>query len=283
MHQEMVPLLSPVPNAMLGLDPGLVWAVALVAALGYGLYGSRRSGLDPRSMYWTGICTMLGGLWGAHVLDLAANGSNGDPLAWVRFWVGAKSYYGGLFGGVLAGVVFLRLRRLPVLAYADAVVPAVALGYGIGRVGCFLNGDDYGTLSSLPWAVRYSPGTEAQVAHLTQGLIDSMEVLSLPIHPVQLYASLLGFSMFALLARWPVTRPGDRFYLFAVLYGAARFAMEWLRGDFKAALGPLSLPQVCSVLLVFVGVGCWLGFHKGIEIRIRSQAVSVSGIRGYRV
>ena len=130
---------------------------------------------------------------------------------------------------------------------------------------------------------RADQRTEAQAAHLTQGLIDSLEALSLPIHPVQLYASLLGFSMFTLLARRPVTRPGDRFYLFAVLYGAARFAMEWLRGDFKAVLGPLSVPQVCSVLLVLVGVGCWLGFHKGIEIRMRSQAVSASGIRGYRV
>lgn len=260
--EPMCSFLSAASLSAASLDPEFVWTAALLAALAYSLRSARLLGLDRRVMYWAGVCAILGGLWGGHLLGLVVHGSDGEPLGWLRFWAGAKSYYGGLCGGALAGAVFLRLRRLSVVPYADAVVPAVALGYAIGRIGCFLNGDDYGTLSHLPWAVQYPEGTEAHAAHVARGLTDPAALWSLPIHPVQLYASLLGVSLFVFLARWRPSCVGSRFCAFAVMYGVARFAMEGLRGDFRAVLGPLSLPQVFSLVLGFVGIAVWVGLPR---------------------
>lgn len=260
--EAMQAFLSTASRSVASLDPGFVWIAALLAALAYSLRSARLLGLNPRVMYWAGVCAILGGLWGGHLLGLVVHGSDGEPLAWLRFWAGAKSYYGGLLCGALAGGVLLRLRRLSLLPYADGVVPAVALGYAIGRIGCFLNGDDYGTLSHLPWAVQFPGGAEAYLAHVARGLIDPAALWSLPIHPVQLYASLLGVSLFVFLAHWRPDRAGSRFCAFAVMYGVARFAMEGLRGDFRAVLGPLSLPQVFSLVLGFVGIAVWVGLHR---------------------
>lgn len=261
MEDNLVRISVPTATAFPSLDPRLVWIAALLAALAYSLRSARLLGLNPRVMYWGGVFAILGGLWGGHLLGLVVHGSDGESLGWLRFWSGGKSYYGGLFGGALTGVVFLRFRRLSVLPYADALVPAVALGYAVGRIGCFLNGDDYGTVSHLPWAMHYPSGFEAHAAHVLYGWIEWSDPWSLPVHPVQLYASLLGVGLFVFLAGWQPGRLGSRFCAFAIMYGVARFAMEGLRGDFRAVLGPLSLPQVFSLVLGFVGIAVWVGLH----------------------
>jgi phosphatidylglycerol:prolipoprotein diacylglycerol transferase len=210
---------------------------------------------------------MLTGLWGAHLLSLLVHGWSGGPLALFQFVQGGKSLYGGLLAGGLAAGLYFHFRNLPVLAYADASMPAVALGYVVGRIGCFLNGDDYGTLTNVRWAVVYPPGTEAYQAHLARGWISPGTPWSLPIHPVQLYASLLGLGLFFLLANWRPARPGSRFCPYLVLYGVGRFCMEYWRGDFRSVLGPFSLPQVFSVAFILVGVGVW--FYR---VRDRERA-----------
>ena len=247
-----------------GFEPDLVTSAALLAALVYAVRSARQAGLDTRSMYWAVVSATLAGMFGGHLLDLFVHGWQGLSSL-LRFWKEAKSLYGGLIVGGIVGGLFFRYRKLPVLAYADASMPALALGYAIGRIGCFLNGDDYGALTRLPWAVVYPPGTEAYAAHLSRGWIAPAAPVSLPVHPAQLYASLLGLGMFVLLANWRAREPGDRLCLFLCLYGAARFSMEWLRGDFRAVLGPLSLPQLFSLLFIAVGLALWLGARRPLE------------------
>ena len=268
MSDRLVIAGSELPNFLAAIDPSLVWMAALLVGVTYWVISARKSAaLSPRSMYWLGVWALLGGIWGSHLLNLAVNGANGDSLEWLRVWEGAKSYFGGLFGGVLAVAIYLRARKLPVLTYADATVPGLALGYGIGRLGCFLNGDDFGTLSTLPWAVQYPPGTEAHASQLAQGLIGWESGLSLAVHPVQLYSSLLGFSLFIFFSRWRFRNRGSCFSLFVVTYGIARFALEWVRGDATAALGPLSVPQVCSLILVFFGLCIWWNLQRSPNTR----------------
>lgn len=261
---------SPLPGFLAGIDPGVVWTAALLAAAAYAVLYARRSGLDPRAMYWGGVCALAGGLWGSHVLALLVHGSDGDASAWLRFWAGGKSYFGGVLGGAAAGALYLRARRLPLPAYADAVVPAVALGYGLGRVGCFLNGDDYGAVTRLAWAVQYPPGTEAFEAHLDRGWVGPAAQLSLPIHPVQLYAAVFGIGLCLFLTSRRTNFVGQRFCLFAVLYGAGRFVTEWLRGDFREVAGPLSLPQVCSLILLLAGAGVWSALRRDSQCALRA-------------
>ena len=128
-------------------------SVALLAALAYAVRSARISGLSARAMYWAVVCSLLAGLWGAHVLSLLVHGWQGGPLALLQFVQGGKSLFGGLLLGGLAAGLYFHVRKLPILAYSDAAMPAVALGYAIGRIGCFLNGDDYGTLTHAPWVV----------------------------------------------------------------------------------------------------------------------------------
>ncbi len=240
------------------IDPMFAWAAALLAALAYSVRSARRSGLDPRSMYCAVVFAILGGLWGGHLLGLIVHGWVGGALAVFQFWHGGKSYYGGLLGGGTAAGLFFHNRKLPVLAYADASMPALALGYSIGRMGCFLNGDDYGTVSAVSWAVVFPSGTEAHAAHLTRGWISSGAMWSLPVHPVQLYAALFGLCLFVWLAHWHPTRPGSRFCAFVISYGVVRFVIEFVRGDFRSVLGPFSLPQLFSLIFISVGAGLWL-------------------------
>jgi phosphatidylglycerol:prolipoprotein diacylglycerol transferase len=253
------------------LDPGIVWSVALVAALAYAVRSAHRSALDARAMYWASVASLLAGLWGAHLLSLLVHGWDGGPLAVFQFVQGGKSLYGGLLLGGLAAGLYFHYRKLPVLAYADAGAPAIALGYAIGRIGCFLNGDDYGTVTHAQWAVVYPPGTEAYQAHLQRGWISAGDAWSLPVHPVQLYASLLGVALFLALANWRPRREGSRLCAYLVIYGVSRFFMEYLRGDFRSVLGPFSLPQIFSVGFVLIGSGVWIHFVRGHDRQLSTR------------
>jgi phosphatidylglycerol---prolipoprotein diacylglyceryl transferase len=239
--------------AALGHDtgPALFWSGALVAGVAYAVRSARRSALDPREAYWAATLAMLAGLFGSRVLGMVVYGSEG-PFAWRQLVEGGRSYYGGLLAGTFAALVFLRLRGAPVLRYVDALAPATALGYCVGRLGCFFNGDDYGVPAHGFFAVRYLPHTEAYVAQLQRGTIAAGAPLAQPVLATQLVHAALGLALFLLL-RMPRPEAGRRLGLFALGYGAGRFALEFLRGDFVASVGPLSLHQAISVGLIAAG------------------------------
>jgi phosphatidylglycerol:prolipoprotein diacylglycerol transferase len=255
------------------LDPGMLWITGLLAGLAYAVRSARLAGLDARAMYWASVCAVFGGVWGGHVLVVLYE-PGAEGLAFLRVWLGGKSFYGGLFGGALAALLYLRMRRLPIAAYADAGIPGVALGYAIGRVGCFVNGDDYGTPSNLPWAVQFPAGTEAHAAHLARGWINDPAAWSLPVHPTQLYAALLGLLLFLVLTQRHWRAPASRVCFFAIAYGTARFFLEWLRGDWQVGLGPLSLPQLFSLFLVLVGVITWVAAWRPAWSAARADSLA---------
>jgi phosphatidylglycerol:prolipoprotein diacylglycerol transferase len=249
----------PVPSSLPGfLNPATIWSAAILIAVAFALRSAHVSGLQARAMYWAACSSLLAGLWGAHLLSMMVHGWQGGPWAFLQFVQGGKSLFGGLLVGGIAAGLYFYWRKLPVLAYADAGMPALALGYTIGRIGCFLNGDDYGTLSHVRWSVVYPRGTEAYQAHLARGWISTQDAWSLPVHPVQIYASLLGLALFFALAYWRPKRMGIRFCAYLVIYGAGRFLMEYFRGDFHKVLGPFSLPQLFSIGFVLFGACLWL-------------------------
>lgn len=249
------------------IDPEMLWSAGLLAALACCLWMARRDNLNSRAMYWAGVFAILFGLWGGYLLGLYYHGTDGRPWAWLRFWSGGEAEYGGLLAGMLAVAVYLRIRKLPFLRYADAIVPAVAFGVAIGRIGCFLNGDDFGTRSNLPWAVTFPPGTEAYSDHFSRGWLAPGAAQSLPVHPVQLYMTFFALGLFLLLASWHPARSGVRFATFLVIYGTARFVQQFWRGDFQAVLGPFSLTQFISVALIVLGLAVvYLRRRDGREI-----------------
>ena len=222
------------------------------------------------------LWSLLGAFWGGHLLVVLSQPSLtlDDPLRLLNFLDGAKGVFGAFIGAALFGSLYLLYRRQPVLAYADAAVPAVALGYAVARIGCFLNGDDFGIVSSVPWAVQFPPGTEAYAAHLNRGLIEFGASLSLPVHPTQLYHSAAGLFLFFLLTRWQGSWSGSRLALAMAGYGLLRFIIEWFRGDVSPVLGPFHASHLFSLAFI-LGAGLLWWIRGGMRVPHGVRPVTV--------
>ena len=141
-----------------------------------------------------------------------------------------KSFLGAVFGGLIGICIARRCLgfRTSVL---DVLAIPLLISLAVGRVGCFLTGCCFGTVTHLPWAVRYAAGTPAHDTHVRQGLIGPEALASLTVHPTQLYEVCLALCIAA--ALWLVQRrlraPGSVFQAAVVLYGACRFVGEFTR------------------------------------------------------
>jgi phosphatidylglycerol:prolipoprotein diacylglycerol transferase len=153
---------------------------------------------------------------------------------------------------------------LPLPQTADLIAPALALAYGVGRIGCFLVGDDWGLPTSSAFGVRFPRGTPAtSVANIEQlfgttvdpALIEQYGQI-VPVHPTQLYEVVLTTLIFLFL--WRIRRhshkPGWIFMLWLALAGSERFLVEFLRAKDDRFFGVLTLAQVISLAIVVVGI-----------------------------
>jgi phosphatidylglycerol---prolipoprotein diacylglyceryl transferase len=187
------------------------------------------------------LAGVLGGLIGAKLV-WAIEFRDDGPFLSLLLSRGGLSWFGGFLGGVGAGLWFLNRRRIPIMAALSAAAPALAIGHAIGRIGCFLVGDDYGRPTDLPWGVAFPRG---------------LPPTTVPVHPTQLYES-AGLAIIAwLLIKWrrdglPDTMVFGRYLLLA---GALRFLIEFVRVNAHVA-GPFTLAQLFSVSIMIVGL--WL-------------------------
>ncbi len=198
------------------------------------------------------------GMVGARVFYLLLGSSNGAEVG-LDGWLsttGTASW--GAYIGAVAGILLFRDRtRAPALTYLDAAASCAPLGIVLGRIGCFLNGDDFGRITDVAWAVRYSPGSYAYQAHLVDGLITTQAGLSLPTHPLQLYLGAFALLTFVVLSgvyRRRDLPAGTTLAAFLLIDGCGRFFLEFLRSP--AAGGSdagLSLSQVMALLGMCLG------------------------------
>jgi phosphatidylglycerol:prolipoprotein diacylglycerol transferase len=177
------------------------------------------------------------------------------PFETLALWKGGFASYGGFIAGTVGAVFYLKGARIPFWKFADCCAPSIALGVFLTRIGCFLTGCCFGKVSDLPWAVRFPRGSGPYVAQLLKGEIAATEVLSLPVHPTQIYHALTGFVLFFLLInfRRHKTADGQLCLGLAVSYSMARFFIEFFRGDaIRGIVGAFSLPQIFSIILAVV-------------------------------
>ncbi len=225
---------------------GLFFALNFIA---WGLVAQRRfseTGRPPEWAWEVVMAALLGGLIGARLYWLVAHPGafSDDPLGSLLSGAGL-TWFGGLAGGVLAVAVWTRWRKVPVVEMFDIAGPCLALGYAIGRIGCQVSGDgDYGTPSSLPWAMGYPDGTVPTPAGVS-------------VHPTPIYETLL-MGVVALIL-WRLRgrlKPGALFALWAVIAGTERILIELIRLN-EVWFAGLTQPQVWSLLLV-AGGGIWI-------------------------
>ena len=214
--------------------------VAVAALVGIWLFGRElaRSGL-PRDTVDAAMFGVSGGLVGAKLL-WTVEFLGDQPVRDLLFSRGGLSWFGGLIGGVGTGLWILRRRRVPIVRALAAATPSLAIGHAIGRVGCFLVGDDYGRPSNVPWAVAFPEGLPPTIV---------------PVHPTQVYEAIVLAAIAAVLLRWRRAGVSDTDVLgrYFVLAGSTRFAIEFIRVN-APVLGPFTLAQSISFVLVAIGV-----------------------------
>lgn len=175
-------------------------------------------------------------------------------------------WYGGFILASLAVIFRLRQLKLPVWTFGDAIAPALAMGYAVGRVGCFLVGDDYGGPTSKPWGVAFPNGAPPSTAgnlrafgvHVPAEVPDGMVMA---VHPTQLYEVAMMLIIFAIVwrLRKRFTVPGTLWFVWLALAGVERFIVEIFRAKDDRLLGVFSVAQLISVLIFLVGVaGYWV-------------------------
>ena len=235
-----------------------------------GIYCARKDGLNGIIVAKAAMWGILGCFWGSSMLALddASGGDSAKAIQILLFISEGKSVFTALFGAGLFGATYLCWKKQPLLPYADAAAPAVALGYAVARIGCFLNGCCFGTPCELPWAVVFPQGTMALYSHWESGWIDANAAASLPVHPVQLYHAAAGLLLFFLLRRVRGgCLPGTRLALGMGGYGLLRFFLQFLRGDRVPVFGWLDINQIFSIGFVMIAVLL-------VWNRIRKQASS---------
>lgn len=231
--------MKPILFSLGGLEVTSYGASKALAALAAGALLARelrRCRLDPGLAWSLTLAGFFGGFLGAKLYYLAENAGS---LTMHDLGGSGFTWFGGLIGGAAAVIWVVRRERLPLALIAGITSAPLAVGYGIGRLGCLLAGDGtYGVASDLPWAISSPDGTMPTTEQ---------------VHPTPLYEALAAFAIAALLWRLRTrVRPVVLFALFAVLEGLARFLVEFLRRNDEVAAG-LSQPQLWSLALVALG------------------------------
>ena len=244
------------------LGPVKSWVFMLAVSFAVGIWiavrRGRSRGVTAETVYDLSFVILLSSLVGVRLLYVVTHfGEFADkPLKIFAFNEGGLTLYGGIVLALVAGWVFCRRRGLGYLAAADMVIPSVALGIGITRIGCFLAGCCYGQPCDLPWAVHF-PHDSPAVHHFG----------AVGVHPSQLYSSLGGFLVFGLLLLWErrSARAGETIGRFLLLYGIDRFAVDFSRyyePSQRLALG-WSNNQWISVGLVALGLAVMVRAARG--------------------
>ncbi|MBS3899090.1 MAG: prolipoprotein diacylglyceryl transferase [Dethiobacter sp.] len=195
--------------------------------------GGKRAGLPAEKLLDMAMWILIASLVGARLLFILIELPMylADPLSVFHVRSGGLSFHGGLIGGIAAGLWYTHRHKLPQGKVADLVAPYLALGYGIVRIGCLLNGCCFGIPANLPWAL---PGAAAD---------------STLRHPTQLYAFFAGIIIFGLLL-WRKNKirfNGQLFLEFILLYSIYRFFIEYYR-EVSAYAGILTLGQSISLI-----------------------------------
>jgi phosphatidylglycerol---prolipoprotein diacylglyceryl transferase len=194
----------------------------------------------------------VGGLLGARVLFIVEEWQSFIRFPWEYILTGAGfTWYGGVLGGVLAATWVVRREGIPWLKAADICAPALALAYGIGRIGCHVSGDgDWGIETTMPWGVAYTNAIIGWV-HPVTGVPYPPGV---KVHPTPIYEFLQSLLIFGIL--WGVRKKdfadGTIFWLYLILSGFARFVVEFWRVNPPIAAG-LTEAQWFSVASIVVG------------------------------
>jgi phosphatidylglycerol---prolipoprotein diacylglyceryl transferase len=234
---------------------GVLVAIAFLTALWLAGRLGKAAGLDPEAVTNLGIYCGLAAIVGAKVMmfivELPRYAEHPGDIFTMETLQSGGVFYGGLIAALGVAWWHMRKTKLPPLQTADVFAPAIALGHGIGRLGCFSAGCCWGRECHLPWAVTFTNPAANEITGVPLGR---------PLHPTQLYESFAEFAIFTVLY-WRVRRGharGEIIGLYLLMYSAVRFTVEFFRVHEQGNLwgGPLDTSQWISLGLL--AAGGWL-------------------------
>ncbi len=223
---------------------GLMIALGVIAAYLVGEYRAKKYRLDPDRILTIVIWALLGGFLGSKLLYILTQLDEimKNPGLLMDLSDGFV-VYGGIIGGILAAMVYCRVKKLPFFQYFDLLIPSVALAQGFGRIGCFLAGCCYGRETSCPIGIVFHDS-----AYAPNGV---------SLIPTQLISSGLDFLHFLVLIWFAKRKKGDGQVagLYLICYSVGRFILEFFRGDLiRGSVGTLSTSQFISIFACIAGV-----------------------------
>ncbi len=284
-------------GVMLGLSLVVGWYLTLTLA--------KRDGLPQETMANCYVVTALAAIVGSRVLYVLTNLDEFHSVPdMFKVRLGGLVAYGGFLGGYLGSWAYLKAKRIRLMPWADVAVPSLASGLMITRIGCYLFGCDFGkrlsdtapswlkSMGTFPhWpagTVDSGDGSPAYIRHLEifrDGPLHAQLTnsnASLPVHPTQVYESLVGLGLLSLLLlqRRSQKFRGQIFFLFVFGYGYVRFLLEIIRDDVeRGEYGPV-MPEHVLVpgALFLMGVAFIFGIAKGIPNKTARLAAQVASV-----
>jgi len=212
------------------------FVVMLAAIISSFLFAQKAKEFIPKNkIYPLLFYALLGGLFGARIIHVILNLRQfiGNPLSIFNFGDGGMISYGAIFFGLLFAGVYLKKNKINFFKVLNLIAPYLALGFALGRMGCFLNWCCYGIYSKLPWAIKVGN--------------------DLPRHPTQIYMLLINFIIFFILIRVNNSKKEikskNTFVLFLILYSLSRFFISFIKEN--DLITPLIFGIICGISLIF--------------------------------
>ena len=226
---------------------GVLIATAFFLGLALAARQARVEGEDPQKIMDLSFYILISAIVGSRLLYIVVEYKEyiSNPLRIFKVWEGGLVFYGGFIMAMAVVIIYIRKHEMNLWKVGDILAPSVAIGQGVGRLGCFFAGCCYGRETDVPWAFIFKdPNTLAP--------------MDVHLHPTQLYDSANGFIIFAILLILRKFKKfgGQLFWTYSLLYAVGRFIVEIFRGDERGFVieSFLSTSQFIAIPLFIVSL-----------------------------
>lgn len=226
---------------------GVFIAAAFFFGLALAVRQAKIAGEEPQKIMDLGFYILISAIVGSRLLYIIVEFPEyiSDPVKILKVWEGGLVFYGGFIMTTATVIVYARKHKMNIWKVGDIFAPSVAIGQGVGRLGCFFAGCCYGKETSLPWGVVFTDS-------------NTLAPMNTHLHPTQLYDSANGFTIFIILIilRRFKKFDGQLFWTYTLLYALGRFSVEIFRGDDRGFVieQVLSTSQFIAILLLMASI-----------------------------
>ena len=215
---------------------GILMATGMILGTYLALKEAERVGISEDDVLNLAIFAIPAGVLGARLYYVIFNWGyySQNPSQILNFRGGGMAIHGALIGGILAGLIYTKIKKIKFFKMADIALIGMPLAQAIGRWGNYINGEAHGGPTNLPWGI----------------MVDGVKV-----HPTFLYESIWDFGIFIFLWMFRKKKKyeGQVAVYYIILYSLGRFFIEGLRTD-SLMIGPLRMAQVISLVGVVGGI-----------------------------